>query len=132
MKLAINIFLFYMCMNLACFFLAASSIFPGQVGITPGIFATNLTIPDLVIGGGILAGGIFISLVSHTFLGPAILMIWGLSYLTTNLGKWILTGFPQMLGQLGLPGYMAEIATGVTAFAVFMLIIEVTAQRDLT
>jgi Na+/proline symporter len=68
----------------------------------------------------------------HTFVGPAILIIWGLSYLTTNLGKWILTGLPQMLLQLGLPSYMAEIATGVVAFAVFLLVIEVTTQRDMT
>jgi hypothetical protein len=132
MKLAINIFLFYMCMNLSCFFLASSGVFPSQIGISPSIFATNLTLPDLIIGSGILVGGVIISLVMHTFVGPAILIIWGLSYLTTNLGKWILTGLPQMLLQLGLPSYMAEIATGVVAFAVFLLVIEVTTQRDMT
>ena len=132
MKPALSLLLILIFINLSCYILNESGLYSGVAPeYNTSQIVSNLTLPTLIIAGGITVGGVIISLVFHTFVGPAILIVWAIGFLT-NMGVWLFAGFPMMLEKMGTPAYITNTFYVIVAVAMFILVIEVTAQRDVT
>jgi hypothetical protein len=111
-----------------------------------GVFlAKNPTfMPDTILGyfgipdvGSIISAsifglaGLYVLIAKNNSVGGVILIIGALTYLTT-VGRWVIAGFPEMLKAYNAPWYLITPMQVFMGFIIFMFVMELIAQRDLT
>ena len=134
---ATSLMFFYVCLNLACFLTAEMQILPMiQEPHTPPSqmpFTTSLNsiLSDpLQMTAGLTLGvtGIIGVILGHSLVGVVILVVAALAWLLPVV-RWIVLGFPELMGMLGVPSPIYVVITALCSFVWFLFIIEFLGGR---
>lgn len=132
--------LFYVCLNLACFLTVELQILPmQQQPHTPPSQMPFTTSLDMILAdplqmtAGLTLGvtGIIGVILGHTLIGAVILVVAALAWLLPVV-RWIVLGFPEFMGMLGVPAPVYVVVTALCSFVWFLFIIEFLGGRQVS
>jgi len=130
MKLAFNILLIMICINLACYILNEAQISQTPPTQTPQQLIFNISLDDIIVSVLFIAGALIAAYFTGNNLGAGILILVGISILTP-VGDLLITGFPLMLESWSVPYYFVWVAKIFIYFATFVLVLELLTQKEI-
>lgn len=116
---AINLLLFYICLNLSAWLIVNLNITNLQLTFnTPAQLDMNSKLVG-IFGGTVT--GLVITALGYQFVGAAVLILTALSWFYEPL-QMIFYGFPNMLMLLGVPSLISTIISVLVNFTIFVWI----------